>query len=142
MLLELGPLAAEDVEQWARFARRVMCEVRVDPCDLEGVATTDFLDQWHCLIDAWEGHAKREGTTFRWSSHIDVELARYLLHGLDRCVHSTVVQQLATPDERTAYATFTFQVMQAFIDGLSGQGDSHEHFIDQIRGSVGERLDH
>ncbi len=142
MLLELGPLAAQDVQDWARFARRMICEFRVDPSDLEGVATSDFLEEWQSLIDAWDRHARTTGPAFRWSSHLDVELAEYLLHGMDRCVNSDAVQRLATEEERAAYAAFTFHVVQAFVDGLAGQGSCHEHLIDQIRASVGARLDH
>ncbi|MEZ5228311.1 MAG: hypothetical protein R2710_17055 [Acidimicrobiales bacterium] len=142
MLLELGPLAADDVQHWIRFARRMMCEFRVDPCDLEGVATRDFLEQWQSLIDAWERHATTTGPTFRWSSHLDIELAEYLLHGLERCVRSDAIQALTTTKEQVTHAAFTFHVMQAFVDGLSGQGGCHEHLIDQIRASVGARLDH
>lgn len=120
----------------------MVCEFRVDPSDLEGVATSDILTQWQSLIDAWDLHASTTGPTFRWSSHIDIELAEYLLHGLDRCVQSEAVQVLATPKEQATYAAFTFHVMQAFVDGLSGQGGCHEHLIDQIRASVGARLDH
>lgn len=142
MLLELGPIAADDVQQWARFARRMICEFRVDPCDLSAVATPDFLAEWQSLVDAWDDHARRSDGTFRWSSHVDAELAEYLVHGLERCVRSDRVQVLATATERAEYSTFTFHVIQGFVDGLSQQGDGHGQLVDQIRASIGERLDH
>lgn len=142
MLLELGPLAADDVNHWARFARRMICEFRVDPCDLSAVATPDFLGEWRLLIDAWDEHARQSDHTFRWSSHIDVELAEYLVYGLERCVRSDRVRALATAEERAEHSAFTFHVLQGFVDGLSQQGDGHDQLVDQIRASIGERLDH
>ncbi len=141
MLLELGPLAADDVRCWARFTRRMICEFRVDPGDLAGVATPDFLSEWQSLVDAWDAHAA-QSETFRWSSHLDIELAGYLLHGFDRCVQSAAVKTVTTTEERSTYAAFTFHVMQSFVDGLAGQDSGHDHLVDQIRCSIGAQLDH
>ena len=37
MLLELGPVEPADVQQWVRFARRMVCELRLDPADLHAL---------------------------------------------------------------------------------------------------------
>jgi hypothetical protein len=142
MLLELGPLASPDVQLWARFARRIICEVRVDPDDLDGVVSADLLDEWQRLIDTWDRAASTGSDDFRWSAPIDAELAEYLLHGLERCLHSSLVQERATLTERCIHAPFTFHVLQGFLDGLAAEGHVHEQYVDQVRGSVGQRLDH
>jgi hypothetical protein len=140
MLVELGPFAADDVQSWARFARRLIIELRVDPGDLDGVATDDLLDQWSTLIDDW-AEAAASGDTFRWSHVLDTELGEFLLHGLDRCFHSPAVQARVTGEESLTYRSFTVHVFQAFVDGLDSEGVAHEHYADQIRASLGRSLD-
>lgn len=142
MLLELGPVAASDVQQWARIARRTVCELRVDPADLAGVATLDFLDQCGLFIDRWEHDAALGQPQFRWSEHIDAELAEYLLHGVDRCLRSPRVTQLTTTVELVAHQPFMMHVVQSLVDGLSAEGRCSEHLCDQVRASLGTVLDH
>lgn len=142
MILELGPVAACDVQQWARFARRAVCELRVDPADLAGVATPDFLDQCSRLVDEWDRDASLGRRQFRWSGTIDAELAEYLLHGLDRCLHSPRLGQLTTTVELVAHRPFTMHVVQSLMDGLSTEGRCSEHLCDQVRASLGSSLDH
>ncbi len=140
MLVELGPVAATDVQGWARFARRVIVELRVKPGDLEGIATDDLLGQWSKLVDEWSDTAA--GTdTFRWSRTLDTELGEFLLHGLDRCFHSPAVNAMITAEESHAHRGFTVHVFQAFVDGLDSEGVAHEHYADQIRASLGHSLD-
>lgn len=140
MLVELGPVAAAGVLDWTRFARRMIAELRVDPGDLEGVATEDLLAQWSQLIDDWATRAG-ESETFRWSMPIDSEVAEFLLHGLERCYHSPKIQARLTDAERQAQRPFTVHVIQAFIDGLDTDGVAHVHYADQVRGSIGSSLD-
>lgn len=142
MLLELGPVDAGHVQQWARFARRLLCELRVDPADLSGVATTDFLDQCSRCVDRWEHEAALGDTDFRWSETIEPELAEYLLHGIDRCLHSPQLVERVTSAERRTHVPFTMHVVQALVDGLSAEGRCSEHLCDQVRASLGSALDH
>lgn len=142
MHLELGPVAAGDVQQWARFARRIVCEMRVDPDDLEGVATTDFLDQCTQLIDVWERDAALGSADFRWSAPIECENAEYLLHGIDRCLRSNRLVSLATVDELGSHEPFMMHIVQSLVDALSAEGRCSEHLCDQVRASLGSALDH
>lgn len=142
MLLELGPVAAGDVQQWARFVRRMVCELRVDPADLAGVATSDFLDQCTQMIDVWERDAALGESEFRWSQKIEIERAEYLLHGLDRCLHSNGLAERATSEELAAHQPFMMHVVQSLVDALSAEGSCQKHLCDQVRASLGASLDH
>ncbi len=142
MLLELGPVAAGEVQQWARFVRRMICELRVDPADLDGVATSDFLDQCTQIIDVWERDAALGEPDFRWSQNIECETAEYLLHGLDRCLRSSGLAERATQEELAAHHPFMMHVVQSLVDGLSAEGSCQEHLCDQVRASLGASLDH
>ncbi len=142
MHLELGPVPAGDVQQWARFARRILCELRSDPGDLTGVATEDFLRVWGAMIDRWEHHAALGSEVFRWTGDLDVELAEYLLHGADRCLQSKDLNSSISRELGTKHGPFTMQIVQALVDGLSAEGRCQEHLCDQVRASLGDRLDH
>jgi len=142
MLLELGPVEAAHVRQWARFTRRILCELRVDPGDLGGVATPDFLDRCTAWVDQWERNASTGDHDFRWSEWIEPEQAEYVLHGIDRCLHSDRLGERMTTAERADYVPFTMHVVQALVDGLSTEGRCSEHLCDQVRASLGASLDH
>lgn len=137
MLVELGPVAAADVQSWTRFARRIVTELRTDPEDLAGIACEDFLTQWSSLIDEWSAAATPKDT-FRWSQSIDVEQAEFLLHGLDRCYQSPGLRSRITDDEAEEYRRFTVHLIGAFIDGLAAEGRPHEHYAEELRESPGE----
>lgn len=140
MLVELGPVAATDVQSWTRFARRVITELRVDPGDLEGLATEDLLGHWARLIDHWAAISSGP-EVFRWSEDLDGEVAEFLLHGLERCFHSPGVQNRITDDEAGVHKPFTVHVIHAFVDALVAEGVAHEQYADQIRASLGASLD-
>lgn len=142
MLLELGPVPAEDVQQWARFVRRMIVELRVDPADLDGVATSDFLDACTQMIDGWANDAAAGGAEFRWSETIECDKAEYVLHGLDRCLHSVGLAERATTEELTAHHPFMMHIVQSLVDGLTAEGSCHEQLCDQVRASLGASLDH
>lgn len=142
MLLELGPVDSGNVRQWTRFVRRVLCDLRVDPAGLGGVATPDFLDRCSQSLDRWEHEAALAGTEFRWSQDIEPELAEYMLHGIERCMNSPQVTGRVTDAERQIHRPFTLHVVQALVDGLSAEGRCSEHLCDQVRASLGAELDH
>ena len=142
MLLELGPVEPADVQQWVRFARRMVCELRLDPADLTGVATPDFLDECTRLMGSWEQTIVLEGASFRWSEPLDCEFAEYLLHGLVRCLRSPGLAERATHQELIANEPFSMHVVQALVDGLAAEGSGPEHLCDQVRASLGALLVH
>ena len=138
MRLELGPVAAGDMQQWARFARRMICDLRVDPGELRGVATDDFLDQCLGIVDRVERDAGTSERDFRQSYDLDDETAEYVLHGFDRCLHSA---ELATVTEIARHRHVTFHVARALVDGLSGESSCSAHLCDQVRTSLGPLLE-
>ena len=142
MRFELGPVDAGDVQLWARFVRRKVSELRVDPADVAGVATPEFLEAASREIDRWDHAAALGGPEFRWSADIEPEVAEYFLHGLDRLLQSPSLQGSSTEAERAAHRPFTLHVVQALVDGLSAEGRCSEHLCDQVRASLGEALDH
>lgn len=144
MLLELGPVAAGDLQRWSRRARRVVTELRSNPEQLDGIANEDWLDQWSKLIDAWCSACSATGGTgdVRWSCPLDDEMAEFLVHGLERCFHSDCVNALIEPEDRRAQGLVTLHIIQAFVDGLSAEGDvCHQHYVDQVRASLAGRLE-
>lgn len=142
MMLELGPVDSGLVQGWTKFARRLLCELRVDPADLAGVATPDFLDRCNASLDRWEEGATLADAEFRWSQPIEPELAEYMLHGLDRCLQSPQLVERITNAERATHRPFTMHVVRALVDGLSTEGRCSEHLCDQVRASLGPALDH
>ncbi len=143
MLLQVGPIPTDDINQWTRIARRILCELKVHPGDLDGVITDDLLDGWSDLIDTWStAAAECAPDQFCWFNDIDNEQAEYLLHGLDIGVHSTVLREQLTDDEVARHRSITLTIVQAFIDGLSAEGRCQEHLVDQVRASFGADLDH
>lgn len=144
MLLQLGPFPTDDLSQWAKTARRIVCELRVDPGELSGIATTDLLDAWSMLIDTWSDAAQRMevGSPFCWFNDVDTELAEYLLHGLDTCIHSSVVLDRLTEAEIDRQRATTMVIVQAFLDGLQSEGKCHEEYVEQVKASFGADLDH
>ncbi len=140
MLVVLGPVDSGEVLGWVKFARRIICEIRLNPDDLQGVVTEDMLVAWSRLIDQWDQQA-RKNPIFRWSETIESDQAEYLLHGFERCLQSRSIRQSATPEERNTQKRFSIQIVQAFVDGLSEQGRSCQHYVDQVRISVGALLD-
>jgi hypothetical protein len=144
MLLELGPVPADDLDRWSRFARRVVVELRANPDDLQGIATDDFLSQWSDLIDSWSSAcAASQGCgDVRWTCPLDDEVAEFLVHGLERCYRSQGVNALMEPEERPVQRQVTLHIIQAFIDGLAAQGsEAHDHYADQVRASFDGWLD-
>ncbi|MEM7339215.1 MAG: hypothetical protein AAF467_11235 [Actinomycetota bacterium] len=137
MLVELGPVGADEAQAWTRFARRMLCELRTNPSELASVASEDWLRQWSSMIDTWATAATTAGDgTFRWSEAIDCEQAEYMLHGVQQCIASSEFQAKITEAESEAHTPFTLHVLKAFADGLITEGRAHEHYVDQMRDSL------
>lgn len=141
MILELGPVPADDLKRWSRFARRVVVELRTRPDVLPDMGD-DLLDQWGRLADDWcRAATEAGGGDVRWSAPMDDEQAEYLLHGLERCFYSPGVTAMMAPDEVRAQRQFTLRIVQAFVDGLAAQGEAQGHYVDQLRASFAGHLD-
>ena len=141
MVLELGPCPADDVVRWSKFARRIVVELRSNDEAVE--IATDVVELWARTLDEWSREAttqKVQGAPFRWTSELEPEVVEYMLHGLDRCLHSPVVMSWITPDEAEAQRPFTRQVVKAFLDSLTAEGHGCEEYADQVLSSLGELL--
>jgi hypothetical protein len=139
VLLELGPVPSATVVAWTRFARRMLCELRVEPSELADLAVPDLVGPWAQLIDAWAAEAG-DRASFRWSGELDEDLAEYLLHGYQRFLRSTVLARRATRAELGDHRAFSLHVAQAFVDGLAAEG---RHLAAaQAYAALGSRLDH
>ena len=133
MVLELGPVDASETLAWTKFARRLMVELRADPCELAGIATDDFLRPWADLIGQWAEEAGAPDThEFRWTQSIDDDVAEFLLHGLERCMASPSVAGRVSPDEILRHSRFTRHVAKAFIAGLTIEGRPCEHYTERL----------
>lgn len=143
MLVELGPCPAVEADQWTKFARRLIIELRSDPEAMSQVSP-DMIDLWGTYIDRWSAQAaeaESAGAPFRWSGQIDPEVGEFLLHGLDRCLHSRFIREAATPHEAATHKPFTMTVVRAFVDGLAAEGESSGHYVDQVLTSFSDVLD-
>ena len=147
MVLELGPYPAEDVQRWSRVVRRILVELRSTP-DGEDLVSPDVIELWSRTLDDWSRIADRltEGggddpAPFRWTGELEPEVVEFLLDGLERCLHSPTVMSWITPEEAEQQRTFTMQVVQAFVDGLTAEGHGCQHYADQILVSLGGLLE-
>ncbi|MDH3303208.1 MAG: hypothetical protein OES24_22115 [Acidimicrobiia bacterium] len=143
MLVELGPCPAVEAEGWTKFARRLIIELRSDPEAMSRVSP-DMVDLWGVYIDRWSAkaaEAESSGDPFRWSGQIDPEVGEFLLHGLDKCLHSPFIREAATPLEAATHKPFTMTVVRAFVDGLASEGESCCHYVDQVLTSFSDVLD-
>lgn len=143
MVLELGPCPAEDVLRWSKFARRIVIELRSTP-EYDELVSPDVVDLWAQTLDEWASQAKSlsgQDSPFRWTSELEPEVVEFLLHGLDRCLHSPAVMSWVTPQEAEEQRMFTMRVVQAFVDGLSAEGHGCQHYADQILTSLSDLLE-
>lgn len=142
MVLELGPCQADEVTDWVRFARRILLELRAVP-ESDQPVSPDVIELWSRTLDDWAATARSfepGPEPFRWSDDFDPEVAEFLLHGLDRCLHSPVVMNWITPTEASRQQPFTMRVVRAFVDGLNTEGTSCRHYADQVTASLGRYM--
>lgn len=143
VVLELGPCAAAEAASWTRFARRVILELRSNE-EIRDTISPDLIRLWCHYIDEWAAEASEAATgskPFRWSEELDPEVGEFLLHGLDRWLHSEALSAAVTPAESETHRAFTMAVVRAFVDGLATEGASCEHYIDQVLTSFGGHID-
>ncbi len=143
VVLELGPCSADEAASWTRFARRIILELRSDE-EIGETMSPDLVRLWCHYIDEWDAEASQasaDSRPFRWSNELEPEVGEFLLHGLDRCLHSKALSSAVTPAESAAHRGFTMTVVRAFVDSLASEGESCEHYVDQVLTSFGGYID-
>lgn len=140
MLVHLGPVESKQMDGWLRFARRVLCDLRTEPGDMGGSFTENLFTEWNRLIDQWSltlSTARRRGEAeFSWRGELEPDKAEYLLHSLQRGLHSSTVAAWVTPDDMTNHGMVTLHIMQRFIDALESEGEAHVEYVEQLRSEV------
>ena len=53
MQVSLGPLDADEMNGWLRFARRVLCDLRTEPGDMDSLFAANLLGEWCAMVDSW-----------------------------------------------------------------------------------------
>jgi hypothetical protein len=107
--------------------------------ECDDLVPPDVVDLWARTLDDWTGQAESldgQDAPFRWMSELEPEVVEFLLHGLDRCLHSPTVMSWVTPAEAEEQRMFTMRVVQAFVDGLSAEGHGCQQYADQILTSL------
>ncbi len=138
MEFALGPCPASDIIAWTKTARRVIVEAKDLPRGQGGPAHDQLL-YWSHLVQTWSSvahHAQSDGECFRWQEEMSPEMAEYLMHGLELCLHLDQFDQWVTAEEATALKPTTTTIVQAFTTALSCEGTACQHFVDQLRGSL------
>ncbi len=143
MKVRLGPVKATDMAAWLRFSRRITCDLRTDPGDMASDAALGQVREWNRLLDEWSAELEpgRSGNTllstgdasFNWDGDFDPDRAEYLMHAMQKTIHSATVNKLVTPDDLRQHGWLTLHVMQRFIESLVTEGAAHEEYVDQLR---------
>ncbi|MFW2380408.1 MAG: hypothetical protein ACN4GZ_01525 [Acidimicrobiales bacterium] len=140
MLVQLGPVESKQMEGWLRFARRVLCDLRTEPGDMGTRFSQNLLTEWNRLIDQWSRTKPLGDEThdneFIWRGDVEPDKAEYLLHSLQRALHSATVAAWVTPDDLANHGFVTYHIMQRFIDALDSEGIAHEEFVEQLRSEI------
>ena len=140
MKVRLGPVKSTDMAAWLRFSRRITCDLRTDPGDMASDAALSQVREWNRLLDEWseELEPRRSAdppndASFNWDGDFDPDRAEYLMHSMQKTIHSATVNKLVTPDDLQKHGWLTLHVMQRFIESLATEGAAHEEYVDQLR---------
>ncbi len=139
----MGPVKANDMAAWLRFSRRITCDLRTDPGDMASDAAMGQVREWNRLLDEWsealipvqsgdQRHAAGDAS-FNWDGDFDPDRAEYLIHSMQKTIHSATVNKLVTPNDLREHGWLTLHVMQRFIESLATEGAAHEEYVDQLR---------
>lgn len=134
--VHLGPLGAQQMEGWLRFSRRVLCDLRTAPGDMNSRFASSLLAEWCDLTDRWQAALSSDGSDFAWSDDLEPDKAEYLLHSLQQTLHSATVAAWVTADDLAAHGTVTYHIMRRFIDALESEGVAHVEYVEQLRSEV------
>lgn len=136
MLVELGPTDIDAATGWMRFARRVLCELRMTPERFGGVATETFMEHWSDLIDQWSIAAK--GDTFRWTGDIDDDIVAYLVAGWLRLAQLPVYYTDFGLDRCDPRFRFGSHVIRSMVAGLEQCDEAHAHCAHALASTMAE----
>lgn len=139
----MGPVKANDMAAWLRFSRRITCDLRTDPGDMASDAAMGQVREWNRLLDEWSealipgrsGDQRHPAgdASFNWDGDFDPDRAEYLIHSMQKTIHSATVNKLVTPNDLREHGWLTLHVMQRFIESLATEGAAHEEYVDQLR---------
>ncbi len=136
MLLELGPTDIDAANGWMRFARRVLCELRMTPERFGGVASDAFLSSWADLIDQWS--TRSSGEIFRWTAEIDDDLAAYLIAGWLRLAEQPIYRaEFALPPSDPRHR-FGNHVIRSMLAGLEACDAAHAHCAQELTATMAD----
>ena len=110
----------------------MVSELRIDPADLEGIATDDFLGAWSTVIDAIDERCATCDTEFRSTEVLDDDVGEYLVHGMSKCLANPSLGQLVTLEEQRAQLRFTRHLAEALVTGLVVEGRDCGHYLHRI----------
>ncbi len=140
MLVHLGPVDSKQMEGWLRFARRLLCDLRTEPGDMSSRLSKSLLTEWNKLIDQWSVSLsidkQNSSRDFMWRGELESDKAEYLLHSLQRTLHSATVAAWVTPDDLAKHGLVTFHIMQCFINSLESEGVAQFEYVEQLRSEV------
>lgn len=143
MKVRLGPVKATDMAAWLRFSRRITCDIRTDPGDMASDSALGQAREWNRLLDEWSEGLEPEQSgfasgksgepSFKWDGDFDPDRAEYLMHSMQKTIHSATVSRLVTADDLKQHGWLTLHVMQRFIESLASEGAAHGEYVDQLR---------
>lgn len=139
MQVRLGPLEAAEMDGWLRFARRVLCDLRTEPGDMDSRYAASLLSEWCTLIDSWNHvliNRSPDTDHFVWEDTLEPDKAEYLLHSLQKTLHSATVAAWVSPEDLQAHGIVTLHIMQRLIDALESEGTAHHEYVEQLRSEV------
>ena len=139
MQVSLGPLDADEMNGWLRFARRVLCDLRTEPGDMDSQFAASLLSEWCAVIDSWNEaliNGSSDSNHFVWAQSLEPDKVEYLLHSLQKTLHSATVAARVTPEDLQSYGIVTLHIMQRFIEALESEGTAHVEYVEQLRSEV------
>ncbi len=136
MLLEVGPVEAQQVRDWSKCMRRLVIELRLCPEGTGPVVDSDVLNCWTELGEEWAALAPDPKGCMRWSAEMEPEKAEFLLHGLVSCVSTDFLAKALTDEEKAMHKPFTIHVVKSFIDALTEDGHCDRNYLEQIRSGL------
>jgi hypothetical protein len=140
MVVHVGPVESKQMEGWLRFARRVLCDLRTEPGDMESRFSQNLLTEWNKLIDQWSATLStihKDGEPeFMWRGELEPDKVEYLLHSLQRTLHSATVAAWVTPEDLEKHGLVTYHIMQRLTDSLESEGTAHVEYVEQLRSEV------
>ncbi len=131
---------------WLAFSRRVMCDLRTEPGDMASDSNFGVVLEWNRLMDEWAAAIAAAAPSnsllpsgesdVTWEGEFDPDRAEYLMHSLQKTMHSATVDALVTEEDIQHHGWLTMHIMSRFIDSLENEGRAHAEYVDQLRQSI------